>query len=91
LAGKLEEPKPELDKQEGIEASWIHKGILVIKQKIVITDPKAFTLFAKLDAQLCDKSHCYQLNAVVYNNGEQVNFSEYLGHFNKKTIVKSKD
>jgi S1-C subfamily serine protease len=91
LAGKLEEPKPILDELEGIEASWIHKAILVIKQKIVITDPKAFTLFAKLDAQLCDKSHCYQLNAVVYNNGEQVNFSEYLGHFNKKKTVKTKD
>lgn len=59
LNGKLTEPKPEIQHDNILDDDlYLHSGVIELKQKIIISSAKDFTLKGSFSFQTCDDEHC---------------------------------
>jgi membrane-associated protease RseP (regulator of RpoE activity) len=86
LLGSAEEPIPQ-KRGKGEDVMWVHKGSVLFKQKIKVTDPEKFHLVLRAYAQICDEQRCSELMAVITNQAEGSGFTEYRGDFDQLPVI----
>lgn len=87
LLGKTEEPQPIKKGKDAGSVTWEHHGAVLLKQRIVVTDPARFNLVLRAYAQVCDKQRCSELQAVITNRGTGTEFIGFRGDFESVPVV----
>ena len=85
--GRVAEPKPKQIAQPTIETMWTLDGVVVLRQRIEVTDPDQFHLIVQVNAQVCDDRSCHELQARMDSDGKTTNFYEFYRSLDDLPIV----